>query len=39
VPHSPGYAAQSLLSAIGCVQFVSNVFFASMVLKERVRGW
>jgi 1,4-dihydroxy-2-naphthoate octaprenyltransferase len=31
-----GYAAQSLLAAIGCVQFVSNVIFASWVLKERV---
>ncbi|KAI8469173.1 MAG: magnesium transporter [Monoraphidium minutum] len=31
-----GYAAQSLLSAIGCVQFVSNVIFASLVLKEQV---
>jgi hypothetical protein len=40
----PGYAAQSLLSAIGCVQFVSNVVFASVVLKEQVcmglaRAW
>lgn len=32
---APGYAAQSLLSAIGCVQFVSNVLFATLVLKER----
>lgn len=32
-----GYAAQSLLAAIGCVQFVSNVMFASWVLKEQVR--
>lgn len=32
-----GYAAQSLLAAIGCVQFVSNVLFASFVLKEQVR--
>jgi hypothetical protein len=31
-----GYAAQSLLAALGCVQFVSNVFFASFVLKEQV---
>jgi hypothetical protein len=31
-----GYAAQSLLAAIGCVQFVSNVIFASLVLKEQV---
>jgi hypothetical protein len=31
-----GYAAQSLLAAIGCVQFVSNVLFASFVLKEKV---
>lgn len=31
-----GYAAQSLLAAIGCIQFVSNVFFASWVLKEQV---
>ena len=34
-PRCAGYAAQSLLSAIGCVQFVSNVAFASLVLKER----
>lgn len=32
-----GYAAQSLLAAIGCVQFVSNVVFAALVLKEKVR--
>ncbi len=31
-----GYAAQSLLAALGSVQFVSNVFFASFVLKEQV---
>lgn len=31
-----GYAAQSLLAAIGCIQFVSNVLFASWVLKEQV---
>lgn len=31
-----GYAAQSLLAAIGCVQFVSNVVFAYVVLKEQV---
>ena len=31
-----GYAAQSLLAAIGCIQFVSNVIFASLVLKEQV---
>uniref|UniRef100_A0A061RQ90 Probable magnesium transporter n=1 Tax=Tetraselmis sp. GSL018 TaxID=582737 RepID=A0A061RQ90_9CHLO len=31
-----GYAPQSLLSALGSVQFVSNVVFASVVLKERV---
>ena len=30
-----GYAAQSLLAAIGCIQFVSNVIFASLLLKER----
>jgi hypothetical protein len=33
-----GYAAQSLLAAIGCVQFVSNVIFARLVLKEQVRS-
>lgn len=33
-----GYAAQSLLAAIGCVQFVSNVVFAKLVLKEQVRA-
>ena len=35
-PLRAGYAAQSLLAALGCVQFVSNVFFASFVLKEQV---
>ena len=34
--NSPGFAAQSLLAALGSVQFVSNVFFASMVLGEKV---
>ena len=29
-----GFAAQSLLAALGSVQFVSNVFFARFVLKE-----
>jgi hypothetical protein len=33
-----GYAAQSLLAAIGCVQFVSNVLFAKFVLKEKVNN-
>lgn len=32
-----GFAAQSLLSALGSVQFVSNVFFAKFVLHEKVR--
>lgn len=31
-----GYAAQSILAAIGCIQFVSNVVFAALVLKEKV---
>lgn len=31
-----GFAAQSLLAALGSVQFVSNVFFASLVLGEKV---
>ena len=31
-----GYAPQSLLSALGSIQFVSNVVFASLVLKEKV---
>lgn len=31
-----GFAAQSLLAALGSVQFVSNVAFASIVLKEKV---
>ena len=31
-----GFAAQSLLAALGSVQFVSNVFFAWFVLHERV---
>ncbi|GAX80581.1 hypothetical protein CEUSTIGMA_g8018.t1 [Chlamydomonas eustigma] len=30
------FAAQSLLSALGCVQFVANVIFSSTVLKEKV---
>lgn len=34
--HPAGYAAQSLLSALGCIQFVSNVIFAGAVLKEPV---
>lgn len=33
---SLAYAAQSLLAALGCIQFVSNVFFASFVLKEQI---
>ncbi len=32
-----GFAAQSLLAALGSIQFVSNVFFAWFVLHERVR--
>ena len=35
---SAGFAAQSLLAALGSIQFVSNVFFASAVLGEKVRG-
>lgn len=31
-----GYAAQSLLAALGSVQFVSNVFFAYLMLNEIV---
>eukprot|EP00210_Caulerpa_lentillifera_P003639 g3474.t1 len=31
-----GFAAQSLLAALGSVQFVSNVAFASIVLKEKI---
>lgn len=31
-----GYAAQSLLSALGSVQFVSNVFFAHFLLGEEI---
>ena len=34
---SVGFAAQSLLAALGSVQFVSNVIFAYFVLKEKVR--
>ncbi len=34
---SAGFAAQSLLAALGSIQFVSNVFFASAVLGEKVR--
>ncbi|KAK9803832.1 hypothetical protein WJX73_005110 [Symbiochloris irregularis] len=33
---SLGFAAQSLLAALGSVQFVSNVLFARFVLKEKV---
>lgn len=32
-----GFAAQSLLAALGSIQFVSNVIFAWFVLHERVR--
>jgi hypothetical protein len=35
---SAGYAAKSILAAIGCIQFVSNVVFAALVLKEKVSG-
>jgi magnesium transporter len=31
-----GFAAQSLLAALGSVQFVSNVFFARFVLHEAI---
>ncbi|GFR43906.1 hypothetical protein Agub_g5040, partial [Astrephomene gubernaculifera] len=31
-----GFAAQSLLAALGSIQFVSNVIFASFVLHERI---
>ncbi|KAG1678007.1 hypothetical protein FOA52_000802 [Chlamydomonas sp. UWO 241] len=31
-----GFAAQSLLAALGSVQFVSNVVFASLILGEKV---
>jgi hypothetical protein len=31
-----GFAAQSLLAALGAVQFVSNVFFARFLLKEPI---
>ncbi|KAI3878706.1 hypothetical protein MKX03_007168 [Papaver bracteatum] len=31
-----GYAAQSLLAALGSVQFISNIAFAYFVLKKRV---
>lgn len=31
-----GYAAQSLLAALGSIQFVSNVFFAYLMLNEVV---
>lgn len=33
-----GYAAQSLLAALGSVQFISNVAFAYFVLEEKVTG-
>lgn len=32
-----GFAAQSILAALGSVQFVSNVVFAWFVLQEKVR--
>eukprot|EP00798_Chlamydomonas_sp_ICE-L_P030364 gene30364-35369_t len=31
-----GFAAQSLLAALGSIQFVSNVIFAAFVLKEKI---
>jgi len=31
-----GFAAQSLLAALGCIQFVSNVFIAYFLLKEKI---
>lgn len=31
-----GYAAQSILAALGCIQFVCNIGFAALVLKEQV---
>ena len=31
-----GYAAQSILAAIGCIQFISNVVFAWLVCQEKV---
>jgi hypothetical protein len=31
-----GYAAQSILAALGCIQFVCNIAFAALVLKEKV---
>ncbi len=33
-----GFAAQSLLAALGSIQFVSNVIFAYFVLHEQVIG-
>ncbi len=33
-----GFAAQSLLAALGSIQFASNVLFAWFVLHERVRS-
>lgn len=34
--YSFGYAAQSILAALGCIQFISNIIFAATVLKEKV---
>lgn len=33
------FAAQSLLAALGSIQFVSNVFFATLVNKEPLSRW
>lgn len=33
------FAAQSLLAALGSIQFVSNVIFAKVVNKERLNPW
>ena len=33
-----GFAAQSLLAALGSIQFVTNVIFAKYLLHERVRS-
>ena len=36
--HCAALAAQSLLAALGSVQFVANIVFGRIVLKEKVRS-
>lgn len=36
VPRAAALAAQSLLAALGSVQFIANIVFGRIVLKEKV---